>query len=578
MNSDFDYSRAIDDFRRARNQASLRELLGRLRGESTRLLSFDEVKQKLKLRASVERGLRDVPLDAIVGSVGRYNDFTRDFLPKEAVAADRWARVKTVANGMEGLPPIEVYQVGEVYFVKDGNHRVSVARQMGASHIQAYVTEVQSRVPLTPEIQPDDLILKAEYADFLDFTQFNLLRPDADLSVSVPGRYQDLLEHIEVHRYFMGLDYQREIPYQEAAAHWYDEVYLPVVQAIRSLGILRDFPDRTEADLYLWIADHRAQMEEELGWEIQTGHIASHLLSEHAPKSGGLFGRLGSRLLDIVIPESLETGPPPGEWRAQVEAVHPSDCLFIEILVPVNGQEEGWNALEQAFLLGGREGASLQGLYVVPTAAEQEQKKALSVKKEFNRRCERAGVSGDLLITSGKVAQRICEHAAWSDVIVANLAHPPGEQPLERLGSGFRQLIQRCPRPVLATPGKVSPLERPILAYEGSPKSREGLYIAAYLAGKWEVPLVVVSVSDDKRIGEEILSEAREYLDRCEVTATYLIKSGQVAVSILGAGDTYGCDFYILGGYGLDPVLEVMLGSTVDHVLRQSKLPVLICR
>jgi len=103
-----------------------------------------------------------------------------------------------------GLPPIEVYQIGEVYFVQDGNHRVSVAYQLGARYIQAYVTEVQTRVPLTPDVQPVDLILMAEYADFLEGTRLDELRPGADLRTSIPGQYQALSEHIDVHRYYMG--------------------------------------------------------------------------------------------------------------------------------------------------------------------------------------------------------------------------------------------------------------------------------------------------------------------------------------------------------------------------------------
>jgi hypothetical protein len=148
---------------------------------------------------------------------------------------------------MGGLPPIEVYQIGEAYFVRDGNHRVSVARELDAPTIQAYVTEVRTKVPLSPDDQPDDLILKAEYADFLEQTQLDKLRPGANLSLTVPGRYRTLQEHIAVHRYYMGLDQEREIPYEEAVTHWYDEVYLPVVQVIQERGILRDFPERRSA-------------------------------------------------------------------------------------------------------------------------------------------------------------------------------------------------------------------------------------------------------------------------------------------------------------------------------------------
>jgi hypothetical protein len=271
------FSAAIDDFHKARSLAALKEILARITGESTQLLSFDEVRQKLKVKGSYDKGLRDIPLDAIVGSVGRYNDFTRDFLPKQDVDETRWARVKVAATGLVGLDPIEVYQIGDVYFVKDGNHRVSVARQLGATHIQAYVTEIRTRVPLTPNVKPDDLILKAEYADFLEKTRLDEYRPQSDLNVTVPGQYPILLEHIDMHRYFMGLDYQRDVSYEEAVTHWYDHVYLPIVQIIRERGILRFFPDRTETDLYLWIAEHRAALEKELGWRINPEDAAIDL-------------------------------------------------------------------------------------------------------------------------------------------------------------------------------------------------------------------------------------------------------------------------------------------------------------
>jgi hypothetical protein len=127
------YQSARNDFNEARAQASLQEVLARLTGKSNELLSYEEVAEKLKLNVRSERGVYDIPLDAIVGSVGRYTDFTRTFLPLKSINRDRWARVKAAIddpNGL-GLPPIDVYKVGEVFFVLDGNHRVSVARQEG---------------------------------------------------------------------------------------------------------------------------------------------------------------------------------------------------------------------------------------------------------------------------------------------------------------------------------------------------------------------------------------------------------------------------------------------------------------
>lgn len=147
-------SSAASDFRRARQQAVMRDLIGRLTGQTSDLLSFEDVRQKLHIGFGSKRELRDIPIDAIVGSVGRYSDFTRDFLPRNQSARERWMGVKHAVESMGGVPPIEVYQVGDAYFVLDGNHRVSVARQQGASHIQAYVTVLRPTFRSRPTSRP----------------------------------------------------------------------------------------------------------------------------------------------------------------------------------------------------------------------------------------------------------------------------------------------------------------------------------------------------------------------------------------------------------------------------------------
>jgi len=573
-----DLSSAISDFRSARNQAGLKELLARLKGESTQLLSYDEVRRQLKAWGWIECGVKDIPLDAIVGSVGRYTDFTRDFLPLGDVNPERWARVKVAASGLVGLPPIEVYQIGETYFVQDGNHRVSVARQLGALFIQAYVTEVQIRVPLTPDVQPDDLILIAEYADFLEQTRLNELKPGADLHVSIPGQYPTLSEHIDVHRYYMGLELERDIPYPEVVGHWYDNVYMPVVEIIRKQGILRDFPGRTETDLYLWIAEHRAQIEEELGWQIKTEYAISHIAEQHGPERSNFFARVGEKIVQVILPDTLESGPPAGQWRAQTLAARRPDRLFTDLLVPVDGKEGGWCALDQALVVAERESAQIHGLFVLPGVSEMESESALALKDEFDQRCQNAGITGQLIIDSGEIARQISDRAAWTDLVVVNLTYPPGPQPLARLSSGFRDLIQRCPRPILATPQTVSQLKRALVAYDGSPKAREALFIAAYLFGQWKIPLVVVSVSDSEQAEGPILTDARNYLESHGVQADYQMLSGAVGEAILKAADAQECDFIVMGGYGFSPVWEVVLGSALDQVLRESSKPILICR
>ena len=125
------YASAVLDFKQARERANLQEFFSRLTGKSTELLSYEEVRQKLKASGVTSRQLREVPIDDIIGSVGRYNDFTRSFLPKHDSDRDRWARVHLATSDLAGLPPVELYQIGDAYFVHDGHHRVSVARHPG---------------------------------------------------------------------------------------------------------------------------------------------------------------------------------------------------------------------------------------------------------------------------------------------------------------------------------------------------------------------------------------------------------------------------------------------------------------
>src|SRR5690606_3907465 len=113
--------------RRARRRAAMQELLASMGGKKNRLLSFDEVRRKIGRGTLLPRGLKEIPVDAIIGTAGRYEDFNRQFLPRQENQLSRWARVR-LAVERSGLPPIEVYQIGDVYFVLDGHHRVSVAR------------------------------------------------------------------------------------------------------------------------------------------------------------------------------------------------------------------------------------------------------------------------------------------------------------------------------------------------------------------------------------------------------------------------------------------------------------------
>ncbi|HNB53650.1 MAG TPA: universal stress protein, partial [Anaerolineales bacterium] len=508
-----DYTASIEDFRTARRRAALEAVVARLTGKSADLLSFEEVRELLKGELTFPRGLQEVPLNAIIGSVGRYHDFTRSFLPLDDQDAERWARVRASID-QRGMAPIELYQIGDAYFVLDGNHRVSVARARGFETIQAHITEIQTRVPLHPTDQPDDLIRKAEYASFLETTGLDEYRPRADLTVTVPGSYRLLLHQIAEERRLMSHTQGLDIPWEVAAARWYDKTYTPLVHVIRENGLPHDFPNRTETDLYVWINRRREELAAELGWQIPMEVAAANLSS---PQRDGNRSRTARTTTSSSFSPgepltSLDSTPDPGSWRAWAYATHPREHLFRDYLVPISGTENSWLALDQALIFARLEGDRLHGLHVVRTEAARHGKKALALKEEFERRCLKAGVEGELTIETGKIAPRICDRACWTDLVILNISHPPSDRALDRLTSGISTIVRHSCRPVMFVPRVVPKVERLLLAYDGSPKSCEALYVATYLTGKWQWTLDVLTILETGRATDETVQKARDYL------------------------------------------------------------------
>ncbi|OGO62822.1 MAG: hypothetical protein A2Z45_06055 [Chloroflexi bacterium RBG_19FT_COMBO_55_16] len=244
------------DFERARGKAFWRNVLSWLTGERNQLLPFDEVREHIPMIGQHYIGLQEVPIENIVGSLGRYRDFDRAFLPIQKRTKDRWVSIDRARYEEVDLPPVELYKMGEVYFVKDGNHRVSVARERGQLFVDAVVTEIQIAIPLTVETQVSDLDMKGEYATFIEKTRLTTIRPSAQVELTLPGEYDRLLDHINVHRWYLGEQRKAGISFEEAVASWYDNVYVPLSPVIAKHEILPHFPGRTVADLYLWIIEY----------------------------------------------------------------------------------------------------------------------------------------------------------------------------------------------------------------------------------------------------------------------------------------------------------------------------------
>lgn len=254
----------MSEFDSARRAALMQDLLRFVQGRPADLLPFEEVKEKLRLKQIIERGVMEVPLDLIVGSVGREHEFNRVFLPRDETLRDRWEEVRDLAEGQRGFPAVELYYVSDVYFVVDGHHRVSVARSLGSPTIEARVKEFRTSLPLTTDTTLEEIILKSGLVDFLETTGLAAETPD-EFRTTIPNGYERLTDHINVHRYYRGIETGGPVSWEDAVISWRDTVYRPMTKTIRDSGILESFPDHTECDLYLFTMEHLHYLREQYG-------------------------------------------------------------------------------------------------------------------------------------------------------------------------------------------------------------------------------------------------------------------------------------------------------------------------
>jgi hypothetical protein len=286
--------KASYDFSRARGKAILSQIQNFLNTDRDRLLSFNDVKDILKPKNQVYRGSQTVPIKMIVGSEGRYHDFNKFFLPRKEHLRHRWERVDEAHILDIILPSILLYEIGGVYFVRDGNHRVSVAKSQGVEFIDAEVISLTTEVNIKPSMTVEDLrhaLIEYEKNIFYEKTSFGKLTNYNDLNFSSPGRYDVIYNHILVHKYFLNENREDEIPFSEALVSWYNGVYDPVIKIIRAQLLLANFPGRTEADLYVWIIKHWDFLKKKYG-KYSLAQAAEDFSKKYGQSQGSFFRTL----------------------------------------------------------------------------------------------------------------------------------------------------------------------------------------------------------------------------------------------------------------------------------------------
>lgn len=276
-------ARSEDDFYRARNRALFNDLQHFLNPEESKLLSFSEVKQLLKPKNEVYMGMQVVPISLIAGSEGRYRDFDNHFFPKSMHLKHRWESIDQAHMRDVILPPIVLYEIGGLYFVRDGNHRVSVARAQGDEYIDAEVISLQSEIRLKPGMSQSRIlkqVLQYEKRVFYSETNFGDITDFWDIDFTSPGQYDEIYQHILIHKYYINQDKEEEISMEEAILSWFNNLYLPIVTAIKSQHILRRFRKRTPSDLYVWIIRYWDDLKHKFGDDVSIAEAASQFSEE----------------------------------------------------------------------------------------------------------------------------------------------------------------------------------------------------------------------------------------------------------------------------------------------------------
>ena len=248
------------DFSRERRARALARIASRLRMEPddvSVMLPFDEVVSALGRRGQVDLGVRTIPLDSIVGTVDRRRgQFDRHFRPASTTTRGRWEQIAAARRRGETLPPIDVYRIGDLHFVRDGHHRVSIALATGLATIDAYVTEVRTTLPAHNIARRGDLVMKSYERVF--FARVPLPpHARAQITVTDSWNYAELSSAVEAWGFRWMQHEGRFGDRTEVAARWYADEYLPVVRMLREAQLLGT---GTEAEAYLRVSRERYRL------------------------------------------------------------------------------------------------------------------------------------------------------------------------------------------------------------------------------------------------------------------------------------------------------------------------------
>lgn len=295
-----------EDFAKARNKALFNEVQHFLNPEEATLISFSDIKKMLKPQNETYLGMKTVPLDRIVGSEARYQDFDNRFFPKKMHLKTRWEHIDMAHIKDINLPPITLYELGGVYFVRDGNHRVSVAKAKGVEFIDAEVVSLQSEIKLNPKDSLQKMtrqVINYEKRVFYSETGFGDITDFWGLDFSVPGQYDVIYNHILTHKYYINMNKSEEIPMDKAILSWFTTVYLPVIKVIDRHNVVRYFKGRTKSDMYVYIIKYWDEIKAKFGNGYSLDEVATSFKTKYGTP---LIRRILNKIQKLILKKEIK--------------------------------------------------------------------------------------------------------------------------------------------------------------------------------------------------------------------------------------------------------------------------------
>lgn len=300
------YSTEVEqDFSKAFNKALIHEIQHFLNPEEASLISFSDIKKLLKPENESYEGVKTVPVAQIVGSEDRYKDFDGEFFPKSLHLKSRWESIDEAHQENIILPPVTLYELGGLYFVRDGNHRVSVAKSKGIEFIDAEVVSLKSEIHLKPGQSLKYMVkqvINYEKRVFYSETAFGDITDYWGLDFTSTGQYDVIYNHILTHKYYINMKQSAEISMPDAVMSWFRTVYLPVINIIDHKHIMRKFPHNTKSDLYVWIIRYWDDLKKKFGSDYSLDKVASDFAKEHGQ---GILKRIFNRIEKVVFTRQL---------------------------------------------------------------------------------------------------------------------------------------------------------------------------------------------------------------------------------------------------------------------------------